>query len=377
MFAGAKLRGMSSERWDVFCRVVDNYGDAGVCWRLARQLATEHGCDVTLWIDRLETLAQLQPAVDIEAARQTVAGITIARIVDDAAPPPLPAVVIEAFACGLPPPYVAAMADAPTPPLWIALEYLSAEPWVDTVHGLASPQPRLPLERYFWFPGFTHHTGGLIREAHLLEARAAFQDDRVDDGTLQILLFCYPNRALTALFGAWSEGDERVCCTIPEGVGTGALDRWLRGDVPHAGQSTVRGRLTLDLIPFSTQDAFDRRLWSSDVNFVRGEDSFVRAQWAARAFVWQSYPQDANGHRLKLDAFLARYTAELPSRASVAVTAFWNAFNDEDGTAAVAAWPAFRASFDTLGGHGRRWAETLAALPELTAGLVTFAGRQL
>src|SRR4051812_25101195 len=156
---------MSGKRWHVFCRVVDNYGDAGVCWRLARQLATEHGCHVTLWIDRLATLAHFQPGVDVQASTQSVAGISIARIADDAPAPPLPDVVIEAFACGLPPLYVGAMGDASAPPLWIALEYLSAEPWVDTVHGLASPQPRLPLERYFWFPGFTHQTGGLIREA--------------------------------------------------------------------------------------------------------------------------------------------------------------------------------------------------------------------
>jgi uncharacterized repeat protein (TIGR03837 family) len=368
---------MSGQRWDVFCRVVDNYGDAGVCWRLARQLVSEHGCIVTLWIDRLETLARFQPGIDVDTPRQSIAGITVARIADDAAAPPLPDVVIEAFACGLPAPYVTAMARAPSPPLWIALEYLSAEPWVDSVHGLASPQPRLPLERYFWFPGFTHHTGGLIREAHLLEARAAFDSGRTRDGVLQVVLFCYPNRALPPLFDAWSDGDERIRCAIPEGVATGALDAWLHGDVPHAGQSAVRGRLTLDVIPFSTQDAFDRTLWSADVNFVRGEDSFVRAQWAARAFVWQPYPQDGNAHRMKLDAFLARYTAELPSRASIAVTAFWNAFNDEDGAAAVAAWPAFRAAFDSLEGHGRGWAETLASLPELTAGLATFAGRRL
>lgn len=368
---------MSGKRWDVFCRVVDNYGDAGVCWRLARQLANEHGCDVTLWIDRLETLARFQPGVNVEAPSQSVAGVTIARIADDARPPLLPDVVIEAFACGLPPPYVAAMADAATPPLWIALEYLSAEPWVDTVHGLASPQPRLPLERYFWFPGFTHHTGGLIREAHLLDARAAAGEAWRGDHMLRIVLFCYPNRALPALFDAWSDGDEPIRCVVPEGVASGALDQWLHGDVPHAGQSTVRGRLTLDVIPFSTQDAFDRTLWSADLNFVRGEDSFVRAQWAARPFVWQPYPQAENAHRLKLDAFLARYIAELPSRASTAVTSFSNAFNDEDGPAAVAAWPPFRASFDTLGGHGRRWAGTLAALPELTTGLVSFAARRL
>jgi uncharacterized repeat protein (TIGR03837 family) len=368
---------MNGERWDVFCHVVDNYGDAGVCWRLARQLAAEHEREVTLWIDRLETLARFQPGIDLEAPLQSVAGVTLGRLTGDMHAPMLPDVVIEGFACGLPPSYVGEMANAATPPLWINLEYLSAEPWVDTVHGLASPQPRLPLERYFWFPGFTHHTGGLIREAGLLEARAAADARRREDGTFQVLLFCYPNRALPALFDAWSEGDEPVRCAIPEGVATGALDQWLQGDVPHAIQSTVRGRLQLDVIPFATQDAFDRMLWCADLNFVRGEDSFVRAQWAARAFVWQPYPQAENAHRMKMDAFLARYAAELPIRPGNALTAFWRAFNDEDGIGAVTAWPAFRDAIDTLGSHGRRWAIALAALPELTAGLVAFSRRRL
>ena len=368
---------MGGKRWYVFCRVVDNYGDAGVCWRLARQLRREHGLDVTLWIDRRETLALIAPGVDPAAARQVVDGITIAHLVDGCSPAPLPDAVIEAFACGLPGAFVVAMANAAAPPLWIALEYLSAEPWVDTVHGLASPQPQLPLERFFWFPGFTHHTGGLIREAGLLEARAAHEAVKRDEQALHVLLFCYANRALPALFDAWADGDEAIRCAIPDGVASGALDQWLHGVVPHAGQGVVRGRLAIDVIPFTTQDAFDRTLWSADVNFVRGEDSFVRAQWAAHPFVWQPYPQDEDAHRLKLDAFLARYRAELPARAASAVTAFWNAFNDEDGQATVAAWPAFRAAFDTLGGHGRRWSSTLAALPELTAGLVAFAGRRL
>ena len=198
-----------------------------------------------------------------------------------------------------------------------------------------------------------------------------------NNDALEIMLFCYPNRALTDLFDAWADGDEPIHCKVPEGVATGALDRWLHGDVPHAGESTLRGRLRLDVIRFASQPSFDQLLWSADVNFVRGEDSFVRAQWAARAFVWTPYPQDENAHRLKLDAFLARYAAELPARERQAVTAFWNAFNDEDGAASVAAWPAFRNAVDALNGHGRRWATTLAGLPELTAGLVALAERQL
>lgn len=368
---------MTRLRFHVFCRVVDNYGDAGVCWRLARQLAGEFGQAVTLWIDQPETLARLEPRIGADAVVQKRRGVTLRRLASEIDVAKLPDVVIEAFGCGLPTTYLATMAEAATPPLWINLEYLSAEPWVDTVHGLASPQPKLPLERYFWFPGFTPRTAGLIREAGLLDARDAACSRQPRSDALEATLFCYPNGALPALFDAWSEGDEPMRCTIPEGIATAALDTWLHGAVPHAGQSITQGRLTLRVIPFAAQDAFDRLLWHSDVNFVRGEDSFVRAQWAARAFVWQPYPQEENAHRLKLDAFVARYAAELTDEPLRALTGFWNAFNDEDGQACADAWPAFRAAIDALAAHGRRWSEALAQLPEMTAGLLEFARRRL
>lgn len=363
-------------QWHVFCRVVDNYGDAGVSWRLARQLAAEQGVAVTLWIDRLATLARLEPGVDTTAKAQTLHGVFVRHLDDDAAMAPLPDVVIEAFGCGLPGPYLDAMAHAPAPPLWINLEYLSAEPWVDTVHGLASPQPQLPLARYFWFPGFTPRTGGLIREAGLHAARdAAAAEPR--EAALGILLFCYANRALPALFDAWSEGDEPIRCTVPAGVATAALDQWLSGAVPHAGQSHAHGRLRIDIVAFVPQQAFDGLLWRSDVNFVRGEDSFVRAQWAARPFVWQPYPQTEDAHRLKLDAFVDRYGHGLGQSAQAPLHAFWEAFNDEDGPAAAAAWPAFRAALPALEAHARGWADALATLPDLATGMVEMNQRRL
>lgn len=369
---------MAGVRWDVFCRVVDNYGDAGVCWRLSRQLAAEHGVEVTLWIEGLPTLQHLEPCVDAKCAVQACAGVTVRRLDDAATPPALPDVVVEGFGCGLPPFYAEAMAAGASPPVWINLEYLSTEPWAESVHGLASVHPQLALTRYFWFPGFGARTGGLIRESGLLETRDAWQEtEPVAGKALRIVLFCYPNRALPALFDAWSESDEAVVCTVPEGVATAALDRWLHGDVPHAGQSVVRGRLTLEMIPFATQDGFDRLLWSSDVNFVRGEDSFVRAQWAGRPFVWQPYPQDQNAHRLKLDAFIAHYLRGMPADRGAAAERFWQAFNGEDGSETVAAWPAFREALPGIGAHALAWVDQLCGLPELTSNLVEFTRLRL
>src|SRR5215468_10802294 len=206
----------AASRWDIFCRVVDNYGDAGVCWRLARELAAEHALDVTLWQDDLAPLARIAPGVARELPLQRAKDVTIRRWSEPFADAEVADVVVEAFGCGLPERYVARMSERPVVPAWFVLEYLSAEPWVDRSHGLASPHPRLPLSRRFWFPGFTQRTGGLLRERGLFAARdrfAAASDAKrefwaslaipaVADGEMRISLFCYANPALPSLCDA-------------------------------------------------------------------------------------------------------------------------------------------------------------------------------
>jgi len=367
-------------RWDIFCRVVDNYGDAGVCWRLARQLAREHGLDVTLWIDRLATLARIEPGLDVGAMLQQHRGVTL-RALDAAGIASDPAdVVIEGFGCGLPAAYLDAMERCEPTPLWVNLEYLSAEPWVEGVHALASPHPQRPLTRYFWFPGFTAKTGGLIREAGLLDARDDAERERLRGEAatgLAIVLFCYPNRALPALFDMWSRGDRPVRCVVPEGIASDALAAWLGHAAPPAPRRLTRGCLTLELRPFTSQDAFDRLLWAADVNFVRGEDSFVRAQWAAKPFVWQPYPQEDRADLEKLHAFLARYAPDAADRAQDAQRRMMRTFVAEDPEGAVLAWPGFEDSLAAATLRAREWAATLARAPDLATGLVEFARSQL
>jgi uncharacterized repeat protein (TIGR03837 family) len=185
-----------------------------------------------------------------------------------------------------------------------------------------------------------------------------------------VSLFCYPGAPLPALLDVWSEGDEPIVCIVPESVATSALDAWTGGGVPHAGQRITRGRLMLGVVPFIAQDEYDRLLWCCDVNFVRGEDSFMRAQWAARSFVWQPYPQAEDAHRLKLDAFLDRYASGLESGAAAALRAMSSAWNH--GGEIDAAWRAFAGARERLAAHTRAWADRLAAMPDLAARLVSF-----
>lgn len=372
--------------WEIVCRVVDNYGDAGVALRLARQLVAEHGQRVTLWIDDPAPLARLAPGFDPRADDSVLDGVAVRRG-PTAETPWTPAdVVVDAFGGGLPDRWIDDFARAPRPPVWIVLEYLTAEAWADDAHRRASPEPRTGLQRTYWCPGFTPSTGGLLREAGLDARRDAFRGDpaslsaalaevgvAVPARATVALLFCYPTPALPALFDAWAEGDSPVLALVPQGVAVDALDRWTGGIVPHACAPCARGALTLASIPFVPQAEFDRLLWACDFAVVRGEDSFVRAQWAAMPFAWHAYPQADGAHLVKLAAFLDRYLVRAPADAAASLRRFSDALNRGDGPALAAAWPGFNRARPALAAHGRDWSDRLAGRPDLASGLVEFA----
>jgi len=280
-------------RWDIFCQVIDNHGDAGVCWRLASELA-RRGDTVRLWIDDPAPLGFMAP--------QGQAGVTVMAWHAD---PPAPGdAVIEAFGCNPPEPFIARMAAAARPPAWINLEYLSAEPYVERSHGLPSPVfagPGAGLTKHFFYPGFSPRTGGLLREHELPRCRAAFdraawlRQWQVDPAARVISLFCYEPAALPQLLGQLAADPQPTELLVTPGRAAAA--------VRAAG--APGGALRLHWMPLLSQREYDHLLWSCDLNFVRGEDSLVRGLLAGRPCVWQIYPQQDDAHRAKLEAFLA------------------------------------------------------------------------
>ncbi len=389
---------MTIRSWDIFCTVIDNFGDIGVCWRLARQLAQEHGHAVRLWVDDLASFARLAPAIDPAASRQRLTGVEVRRWIagsDEGVDGPAGDIVphdavVEAFACELPPAFVARMAQAPRKPVWINLEYLSAEPWVREHHGMASPHPRLPLTKYFFFPGFEPGTGGVLRESLLGMQRRSFTGSPAAqarlwhqlgvtpiDGAHRVSLFAYPNPALPALLAHWRDGGEPVQCLMPSGPAAQQAFAWAGAAAATAaspGAACTLGALHLQQVPFLPQEQFDELLWACDVNFVRGEDSFVRAQWATRPFVWHIYPQADDAHRVKLDAFLALYRQQIGEPADAeAITRFWHVWNGAAAPEEVAAaWDGLRDALPGLARTAQRWQHSLAALGDLAANLVAF-----
>lgn len=292
-------------RWDIFCRVIDNHGDLGVCWRLACQLATR-GHAVRLWVDDGAALAWMAP--------QGCAGVEVvdwsdARAIQVAVDAPAPEVLIEAFGCDPDEALIARFAHQLRASgghgAWINLEYLSAEPYVERLHGLPSPVFRGAgegLTKRFFYPGFTAATGGLLREPDLAARQAAF--DRASwltahgiawQGERLISLFCYEPATLAPLLAQWSAAAEPTRLLVTTGRAAQAV---------RAAAPADLGALRIHYLPPLPQPAFDELLWTCDLNFVRGEDSLVRAIWAGKPFVWQIYPQDDDAHHVKLDAFL-------------------------------------------------------------------------
>ncbi|WP_373987891.1 elongation factor P maturation arginine rhamnosyltransferase EarP [Duganella sp. BuS-21] len=319
-------------RLDLFCRVVDNYGDIGICWRLARQLVREHGLEVTLYVDDLASFRRICPPVAPEVERQQLDGVTVRhwRNQDGVyTPDEVADIVIEFFAVDIPPGYIDAMAQCESRPVWFNLEGLTAEEWVEGCHRLSSMQPR-GLTKHFFFPGFTEKTGGLLREAALEQQRLQFAPSPflaqlglspAEMAAAKVSLFCYPHAPVSALFEAWQNGGRPIACLVPEGVAADAV-RAFTGGEGGAGSVATRGALTVRVLPFVPQPDYDKLLWACDLNFVRGEDSFVRAQWAGKPFIWHIYPQDENLHHKKLRAFLERYAGALPGLADFSLR--WN-----------------------------------------------------
>ena len=326
------MRRMALLHWDLFCRVIDNHGDLGVCWRLARRLAALGGT-VRLWVDDAAALAWMAPA--------GAPGITVMPWRE-----PLPHerpgdVVVEAFGCDPPAGFVAAMAAQRPPPVWINLEYLSAEAFVERSHGLASPQSAGPgrgLSKWFFYPGFTAATGGLLLEDGLVAAREAHPGPEwlaargmsAATGMRRVSLFCYEQPALRGWLDAWSADTAHptTLYTTP-GHATRQVAAWL-GSALKPGDRAVRGALTVHALPWLNQPDYDRLLWSCDLNLVRGEDSLVRALWAGRPFAWQIYPQHDGAHRAKLDAFIDQ---QLPA-ADGALRAAWQHWGDANAPSA-------------------------------------------
>jgi uncharacterized repeat protein (TIGR03837 family) len=307
--------------WDIFCKIIDNYGDIGVCWRLCQQLVNDHKIQVRLFIDDFTTAKKIIPQLDTNRAQQRIEDVMICTWPTVETMPAK--VVIETFSCTLPDTYLGQMATQQS--TWINLEYLSAETWVSDFHAKPSPHPTLKITRHFFFPGFKNDTGGLLREKNLITKRDEFLNSTIaqsnfwqklgiqnDDHSIKISLFCYPQANIKQLLLALYENNRSSTILFPFSGTIKSLSHIFTDFKQLDANTLVKQNVTVRLVPFLSQYNYDRLLWACDLNFVRGEDSWIRAIWASKPFIWQPYIQTEETHIKKMRAFLAAYSHNAP-----------------------------------------------------------------
>lgn len=343
--------------WDIFCRVIDNHGDLGVCWRLSADLA-QRGHAVRLWVDDASALAWMASTATVQVMSWQDHALV-------AAPHD---VVVEAFGCELPAHFQTLIAKTPRT-VWVNLEYLSAEAYVARQHGLPSPVMQGPAKgvtKWFFYPGFTTHTGGLLREPQLQERQARFDKTQwlqqfewhtqlADDERL-ISLFCYEPEPLKELLQHLSQDSTPTRLLVTAGRAQQAV----RAVLPIV---KLGGSLKIEWLPYVSQTDFDHLLWACDINFVRGEDSLVRALWAGKPWVWQIYPQDDLAHHAKLQALcnLLKMPADLH-----AFQARWNQVTPTPLA------PLTRTALESWGLWSRKTQQTLLQQADLATQLIGF-----
>ena len=381
---------------DIFCRVIDNFGDAGVCWRLAQQLVKEHHCAVRLIIDQWQAWAPLVGMpLDAEPAFPLLfAGVEVhlwqAWAMQQ--PAPVPAnLVIEAFACELPNNTIQALQTSNTPNVWVNLEYLSAEPWVADYHRLCSTHPQNGLRKTFFFPGFTAKTGGLLREANIIQTQQhRRQSPQTSEAfwhslgytpppiqALTVSLFAYGHPHLSRWLSHLCHSPQAIHLYIPAGRMLDAVQTVLNQTLP-INTCIQKDALILCALPFLTQPQYDALLAHCMLNGVRGEDSFIRAHWAGRSFFWQIYPQEDNAHLPKLHAFLDRLTEHAPAPLAQVIRNWHAAWNNAPGAPDILeAWDRFIEQYPTLTRHHSAWTEKCAQNSNLAQNLMLFYKQQV
>ena len=271
----------------VFCDVIDNYGDAGFCLRLCRDLCNKK-YQVRFFCNNLNTLKQIytkedqsNPLLEIKTWPSNSEDFTPTKV------------IIQAFSVRLPSQLNQKIKEANS--LVINLDYLTAEKFAEDCHKLSSFADG--IQSYFFFPGFTNKTGGLIIENNLLRL---IKEEKGKE-TSKISLFSYENERLPKIISLLNKLDKEFDVQIFEGKTLDNFNKVFKHNL-EVNKVLKNNKLTYKAIKMVNQDEYDSILLNSDLNLVRGEDSIVRAMLIGKPFLWNIYPQKDNYHITKIEA---------------------------------------------------------------------------
>ncbi|HFC6393667.1 elongation factor P maturation arginine rhamnosyltransferase EarP [Neisseria bacilliformis] len=370
----------------IFCTVIDNFGDIGVSWRLARILQNECRWRVTLWLDDEAALRALCPGLPALPCHYRDTDLRLWREGGDMPQWDETAdIVIETFGCNLPEDVKKSIARQKA--LWLNWEYLSAEEWAAAMHGKPSPQAD-GTEKFFWLMGFDERGGGLLREKNYTELCRCDpplfrrQLGLPERNAPEWLLFGYRSGVWADWLRTWQAAGEAMTLLL---CGTQVADSLKQsGIIPQEclnrdGDVFQTACVRLARLPFVPQHDFDRLLHLSDGLIVRGEDSFVRAQLAGKPFFWHIYPQDEMAHLDKLSAFWQKVYPLFPPEAAATHRALSEEINGKGrlkNEERLAHWLFLNEHMSAWRQAAQAWRQKLFAQPTAAEKLANFIKRR-
>jgi len=281
---------------DIFCQVIDNYGDVGVAYRLAREFKRVYpNKKLRFIINQMEELNLIKKSEEIEIITYQ----DISKIENSAD------LIIESFGCEIPKEYMdRALKNTK---LIINLEYFSAEDWVDDFH-LQESFLGENLKKYFFIPGLSKKSGGILLDNEFLERKKKVTKNKGyylkkiginEKYDLIGSVFSY-EKNFDFLIEELKKLDKKILLLI-------LSEKTQKNFIKYFDNVNNYDKIKFVKLPFFTYDKYEELLALCDFNLVRGEDSFVRALLLAKPFLWHIYPQEGNTHIKKLESFLEKY----------------------------------------------------------------------
>ena len=316
----------------VLCKVVDNFGDIGVDWRLAKKLKNINPENtINLICDNLLSFKKICDRVDEKLPFQKLEGINLydwkafdfcygefsglknSRL----------QVILECFQCGRPDWMEKILFDDElnhTVQI-IMIDYLSAEDYAESFHKLQSLTRRGRVKKINFMPGFTAKTGGLI-----IDEGWEKLPERKAEGN--ILFFTYARNwqpVVKAIRGAEACSGKKILCAAGAGQES-FVEAWK--NYAAAENDFLEERLIV--LPFMNQTDWDDMMKKSSFLFIRGEETLSRACLSGIPFIWHAYPQSDEYQLVKVNALLSRMKPYFNDEEFSELSAAWQAFNSPE-----------------------------------------------
>lgn len=310
----------------ILCRVVDNYGDIGFVYRLARELSSLSSIEKTqirLIVSDLKSFnaMALPPGISTSLAVQNYNGW---KVIDwnacaegkcEFTEHP-PKIILECFQCGRPEWLDEILFSAQTTQTVqiVNVEYLTAEDWADDFHLLKSGTRSALVKKINFMPGFTKKTGGLVLDKNFvscvhsktaaLECLKKYASKKTvalieDTNLFRVIAFSYERNfenEARALSEFAKNSGRKVQVLLAPGL----------GNAPFKKAAAAFKNISVYDLEYLPQLAWDALLTLADFSFIRGEDSFSRACLSGIPFVWHAYPQEEEFQLVKAAAVLKR-----------------------------------------------------------------------